>query len=122
MRMCREQAEADLYQKGPLSVLTSSVKTNSMVLSIVGPLLCSAQRVSPTPNPPLNTWRFRATAVRHVLGRFHRPAATFVPGLLPTPAFLRPVKCKPRRNTLGAHAGADQLQEQPQALGAREGV
>eukprot|EP01025_Chloroclados_australasicus_P026106 TRINITY_DN25943_c0_g1_i1.p5 TRINITY_DN25943_c0_g1~~TRINITY_DN25943_c0_g1_i1.p5 ORF type:complete len:112 (-),score=11.07 TRINITY_DN25943_c0_g1_i1:459-794(-) len=28
----REAAESDLYVKGPLSVLTSSVKTNSMVL------------------------------------------------------------------------------------------
>lgn len=28
----REQAEEELYRKGPLSVLTGSVKTNSMVL------------------------------------------------------------------------------------------
>lgn len=40
----REAAEDELYRKGPLSVLTSSVKTNSMVRSAAEPFAIPALR------------------------------------------------------------------------------
>lgn len=109
-----EKKEEDLFRTGPLSVLTMSVKTNSQACSAraeagPGSRACPG-RVAATQHAA------RALAVRCRGGwQAHSQARLSVLPLRGLPNVRALPACRLR-------AGADQLQKQPQAAGAGQGL